>query len=89
MRFRLAAAGRRCFLRLLSGLPLAAGMASRPNAVALAQAPREPVKHRKPYVAIQIGAVSFVDEGTERVLDILQEKAKVNTLWLCTYTYDR
>jgi hypothetical protein len=88
MSFRMAAAGRRCFLRLLSGLPLAAGVASRRNA-AFAQASRQPVEHRKPYVAIQIGAVSFVDEGTERVLDILQEKAKVNTLWLCTFTYDR
>ena len=27
----------------------------------------------KKFVAIQVGAVSFVDEGIERVLDILQE----------------
>ena len=26
-------------------------------------------------IGIQVGAVSFVDEGTERVLDVLQERA--------------
>ena len=26
-------------------------------------------------IGIQVGAVSFVDEGTERVLDVLQESA--------------
>lgn len=50
---------------------------------------RSKVKYRKPYIGIQIGAVSFVDEGTEKVLDILQERAHVNTLWLNTYTYER
>ena len=50
---------------------------------------RTKVKYRKPYVAIQVGAVSFVDEGTEKVLDIFQERAHVNTLWLNTYTYER
>ena len=40
-------------------------------------------------VGIQIGAVSFVDEGTERVLDILQERAGVNTLFLAVFTYGR
>ncbi len=46
------------------------------------------VKQRKPYVAIQVGAVSFVDEGIDAVLDILQGKAHVNTVWLNTYTWD-
>ena len=41
------------------------------------------------FVAIQIGAVSFVDEGTEPVLDILQERAKVNKLFLATPTWTR
>ena len=40
-------------------------------------------------VGIQIGAVSFVDEGTEKVLDILQERASVNTLFLAVFTYGR
>jgi len=40
-------------------------------------------------VGIQVGAVSFVDEGTEKVLDVLQERACVNTLFLAVFTYGR
>jgi hypothetical protein len=40
-------------------------------------------------VGIQVGAISFVDEGTEKVLDILQERAGVNTLFLAVFTYGR
>jgi hypothetical protein len=40
-------------------------------------------------VGIQIGPVSFVDEGTEKVLDILQERGAVNTIFLSTFSYDR
>ena len=43
----------------------------------------------KTTIGIQIGAVSFVDEGTERVLDILQERGAVNTLFLAVFTYGR
>jgi len=38
---------------------------------------------------IQVGAVSFVDEGVEKVLDILQKKGAVNTIFLTTFTYGR
>ena len=40
-------------------------------------------------IGIQIGAVSFLDEGVEKVLDILQEKGRVNTLFVATFTYGR
>src|SRR5262252_6987275 len=40
-------------------------------------------------IGIQAGAVSFVDEGTEKVLDIFQETASVNTIFLATFTYGR
>jgi hypothetical protein len=40
-------------------------------------------------IGIQVGSVSFVDEGTERVLDILQETANVNTLFLSVFTHGR
>ena len=43
----------------------------------------------KKFVAIQVGAVSFVDEGVDHVLDILQERAHVNTLMLAVFTYGR
>ena len=40
-------------------------------------------------IGMQVGAVSYVDEGTEKVLDILQELAAVNTIFLATFTYGR
>jgi len=40
-------------------------------------------------IGIQAGAISFVDEGTDRVLDILQERGGVNTIFLATFTYGR
>ena len=42
-----------------------------------------------PTIGIQIGPDSFVDEGTDKVLDILQKRGAVNTLYLSTFTYDR
>ena len=38
---------------------------------------------------IQIGAVSFVDEGVDKVLDIMQKRGAINTLFLTTFTYGR
>lgn len=38
---------------------------------------------------IQIGAVSFVDEGVNEVLDVVQMRGAVNTLFLTTFTYGR
>jgi len=43
----------------------------------------------KRFIAIQVGAVSFVDEGVERVLDMLQQKGRVNALMLAVFTYGR
>jgi hypothetical protein len=40
-------------------------------------------------IGLQIGAVSFVDEGVEPVLEILQAKGAVNTIFLTTFTYGR
>ena len=40
-------------------------------------------------IGIQVGAVSFVDEGVDKVLDILQERGNVNTIYLATFTYGR
>src|SRR5437867_8598867 len=40
-------------------------------------------------IGLQIGAVSFVDEGVEPVLDILQQRGAVNTIFLTTFTYGR
>lgn len=40
-------------------------------------------------VGIQVGAVSFVDEGVEQCLDIFQRDGAVNTLFVATFTYGR
>ena len=40
-------------------------------------------------IGIQIGAVSFLDEGSDKVLDALAEMASINTLFLATFTYGR
>ena len=40
-------------------------------------------------IGIQVGAVSFVDEGTEKVLDEFQQDAAINTLFIATFTYGR
>src|SRR5438309_11755472 len=42
-----------------------------------------------PMVGIQVGAVSFVDEGTDRVLDRFEKLAAINTLFVATFTYGR
>lgn len=41
----------------------------------------------KPFVGIQIGAISFIDEGVEKVLDILEEKAGVNALLISALSW--
>ncbi len=43
----------------------------------------------RPFVGIQVGAVSFVDEGTEAVLDLFRERAGVNAVLLASHTFDR
>src|SRR5437660_10141008 len=47
------------------------------------------VSPSKKMIGIQVGAVSFLDEGVEQVLDIVQQRASVNTLFLATFTYGR
>src|ERR1017187_1567566 len=40
-------------------------------------------------IGIQVGAVSFVDEGVEKVLDEFQQDASINTIFVATFTYGR
>jgi hypothetical protein len=48
-----------------------------------------PSASTKKTIGIQIGAVSFADEGVDSVLDILQDNASVNTLFIAAFTYGR
>jgi hypothetical protein len=49
----------------------------------------DPPPRRGKTVGIQVGSVSFVDEGVEAVLEILQERGRVDTVYLTTFTYGR
>src|SRR5579864_2088339 len=73
---------RRDFLRTTTSA--AAGVFAGTSLSALAAPSRQ-----DKMIGIQVGAVSFLDEGTEQVLDILQERGAVNTLFLATFTYGR
>ena len=66
---------------LLTGA--ATGLACSPAEAAQTQAAS------KKTIGIQVGAVSFVDEGVEQVLDIFEHRARVNTLFLAVFTYGR
>lgn len=41
------------------------------------------------FIGIQVGAVSFVDEGVDKVLDVFQERGRINALMLAVFTYGR
>ena len=47
-----------------------------------------PLKNSK-MIGLQVGAVSFADEGVSRVLDECEQSASVNTLFVATFTYGR
>src|ERR1700688_2076322 len=72
---------RRTFLQSAAGAAIAA-TASGANAL-----PAKLVS--KKMIGIQIGAVSFLDEGVDQVLDHCEESAGVNTLFVATFTYGR
>jgi hypothetical protein len=71
---------------VLAGGALLGGVTAASPAAGPAQAgrPANPAM-----MGIQVGAVSFVDEGTDRVLDNLQSMAAINTLFVATFTYGR
>jgi len=90
---------RRDFLKGISVLPAMAFVASRssagntsplPHSASWAQSAAGPASAtNKRFVAIQIGARSFVDEGVDKCLDTLQEKSGVNVLMPTVFTYGR
>lgn len=79
---------RRSFVN--TGLGLAAG-AIIPSVLPFPdkEIPVSEVQADKKIIGMQVGAVSFIDEGINKVLDILQERGQVNTLFLATFTYGR
>jgi hypothetical protein len=69
---------RRSFMQNAMAGALASAAASSPAAAAATK-----------MIGIQVGAVSFVDEGVTKVLDVFQQSAYVNTLFVATFTYGR
>ncbi len=90
---------RRTFLKGIGAIPTAALIAGRSFLGSVV----EPALQSKPgsgsqkpqsqaskkFVAIQVGAVSFVDEGVDKVLDAVQERGGANALMLAVFTYGR
>lgn len=83
MNQRPASLTRREFLGTTTGV--VAGAALGPAFIASASQAAETGK----LVGIQAGAVSFVDEGTDRVLDSFQQRGAVNAIFLATFTCGR
>jgi len=80
---------RRSFLRIGSAFALFLNKTTRAQAKA-AQVPapgRPAVRNRKDFVGIQVRGFAWVDEGVEQVLDNLQNKGDVNTVWAYTFSY--
>jgi hypothetical protein len=83
---------RRNFLRLASAGAAILTQAVRPKAMA-GQAKVAPagkvsgVKNRKNFVAIQMMPYAWLDEGVDKVLDNLQQRGNVNTVWAYTFQY--
>ncbi len=77
---------RREFIAAGAGLGAAIALGSMPGALA---APATESPPRRKSIGIQVGAVSFVDEGTEEVLDLFQERGAMDTIYLTTFTYGR
>src|SRR5438045_9598315 len=78
---------RRDFLKTTAAVPILAAL--KPETTVGAAAAESPSSPESKMIGIQIGAVSFVDEGVEQVLDILQSRGAVNTIFLTTFTYGR
>lgn len=66
---------RREFAKLIAAAGVASGFPEPPTT--------------SPTIGIQVGAVSFVDEGVESVLDRFERDAKVNALFIATFSYGR
>ncbi|HEY3838875.1 MAG TPA: hypothetical protein VGL72_20005 [Bryobacteraceae bacterium] len=77
---------RRIFVRLCSACAAFLAQAERSGMKAQERLP-PPTRHRKNFVAIQVKPYAWVDEGIDSLLDTIQHKGEVNTVWAYTYDY--
>jgi hypothetical protein len=80
---------RRDLVRLPSVLAVLLGKAlgAQRRGETAAPATRGATKNRKNFVAIQVKPFAWQDEGIENLLDNIQNKGAVNTVWAYTYDY--
>jgi hypothetical protein len=82
------AVARRTFFQLCSAGAAYLGSRMGAEVKASPQRARTAVKQRKNFVAIQMKPHAWIDEGIDQVLDNLQQKGNVNTVWAYTYDYE-
>jgi len=85
---------RRKFLKGITALPLLSMLTGRswnesPAETAIEQLAHPTPKNDKRFVAIQVGARSFVDEGVDGTLDTFVKTAGVNVVMPAVFTYGR
>src|SRR5690348_13823775 len=78
---------RRAFLRLGAAFGAFLAQTARPQQTPAPRVTRVPVKNRRNFVGIQVRGFSWVDEGVDQVLDNIQQKGNVNTVWAYTFSY--
>lgn len=76
---------RRHFVQLLTAASAASGLQSRVQGSAVPPASKTRTVNRKNLVATQVKAYAWEDEGIEKLLDNLQEKGNVNTVFAFTF----
>src|SRR5947208_10144902 len=85
---------RRNFLKGITALPLLSTLTGRSwnessAETTITQLANPTTKSGGRFVAIQVGARSFIDEGVDRVLDTFQKTAGVNVVMPTVFTYGR
>src|ERR1039457_2713206 len=76
---------RRRFVELLTALTAGAGLRSKAQIKATRPAPSDATVNRKNLVATQVKAYAWQDEGIDKLLDNLQQKGNINTVFAFTY----
>jgi hypothetical protein len=77
---------RRAFVKVCGACAAFLTEADQRSATASPQTARNTVKHRPNFVAIQVKPYAWVDEGIDQLLDNIQKRGAVNTVW--AYTFD-
>jgi hypothetical protein len=78
---------RRRFLQLASAGAAFLAKKAHPQVAPVPRVGRGQTKTRKNVVAIQVRCFGWVDEGVDAVLDNIQNKGNVNTVWAYTFGY--